>query len=171
MQQTYTFTAAIKRDGQKAIEVPGCCTVDGYLARWSNGKTLAIFDKYKVVDQSAVKGMTVQEAVEAGHADKLFKFGKQEGYWIWNAEAAAKKKVASAKVVEWYQAKQSSIDDDEPSLRVRLLPYPDEVKQILSNHCTKTKYYYEIQNWAKIEKALLEIGWKLAKAGKTGKPI
>jgi len=169
MQQPYTFTAAIKRDGQKAIEAPGCCTVDGYLARWSNGKALAIFDKYKVVDQSAVKGMTVQEAIEAGHADKLFKFGKQDGYWIWSVEAAAKKKVATAKVVEWYQAKQSSIDDDEPSLRVRLLPYPKEVAEILSTYCRKTQYYYEIQNREKVKAALQQIGWRLAKAGKTGK--
>lgn len=169
MQQPYTFTAALKRDREKAIEVQNCCTVNGYLARWSNGKALAIFDKYKVVNQDEVKGMTVQEAVEAGQADKLFKFGKQDGYWIWNVEAAAKKKVAAAKVVEWYQAKQKDIDDDEPSLRIRVLPYPDEVKQILSNHCTKTKYYYEIQNWKKVETALSQIGWKLAKAGKTGK--
>ncbi len=160
-----TFTAALKRDGQDTRLIPGCVTRDGYLCR-ANGKTLQPFWdsealKSAGISNEQVSGIrTLDTAIQAGHSERLIRFGKQQGYWVWNHEAAERKKLVDGKTVYLYENKTAEWDDDEPEIRMSDKPYPKEVWDVILPHIRKDRRGYEIINHTSMKAALSAIGWK-----------
>ena len=168
MANIQTFTAALKRDGQDVRLVPECATHEGFLCRLS-GRTLQplwdalALDRAGIPKESVAGIRTVQDAISAGKSAYLLRFGKHEGYWIWNHEAAERKKLEVGKTVYIYEKKQAAWDDDEPELRMSDKPYPREVWAAITPHVRKDRYGYEIINYSGVKAALAQIGWKLNK--------
>lgn len=163
-----TFTAAFLRDGQDrrlTRLIPGCVTQDGYLCR-ANGKTLQpLWDsealKSAGISNEQVSGIrTLDAAIQAGHSERLIRFGKQSGYWVWNHEAAERKKLEAGKTVYLYEKKGEDWDDDEPEIRMSDKPYPKEVWDAIRPHIRKDRTGYEIINHTGLSAALSAIGWK-----------
>lgn len=168
MANVYVFTAAIKRDGQQARNIPNCTTYEGFLCGVKGSKLIPFFDSMALdragVSRDQVAGIeTVQAAIAAGYSEYLIKFGKQPGYWVWNVEAADRKKIETEKTVWIYEKKQASWDDDEPELRMTHKPYPEAVWAAINPHIIKDRNGYEIVNYAAMKAALARIGWKLNK--------
>lgn len=168
MAKIYTFTAAIKRDGQEAKNIPNCSTHDGYLCSVSGNTLRPIWDSAALqrggIAQQSVSGIaTIQAAIAAGMSKYLIRFGKQEGYWVWNVEAAKRKKLETAKTVYIYEKKTDPWDDDEPELRMSNKPYPKEVWAAMAPHIRSDRYGYKIMNYRALAGALQKLGWKLNK--------
>lgn len=165
MAKITIFTAAIKRDGQEVRLVPGCATFEGYLCRPQGRNLQPLWDalaleRAGIPKESVTNIPTVQDAIAAGKSQFLLKFGKHEGYWIWNHEAAERKKLDTGKTVYLYEKKNAPWDDDEPEIRMSDKPYPKEVWAAIAPHIRKDRHGYEIINHRGIVAALAAIGWK-----------
>jgi len=166
-----TFTAAFKRDGQEVRQIPGCCTHDGYLCRVSGRNLQPLWDAVAAERDSVPKEslnviLTVQVAIAAGMEKYLLKFGKQDGYWIWNMEAAERKKLEQGKTVILYEKRPEDWDDDEPEMRMKDRSYPKEVWLAINPHISKPftrATYFVVENYTGMVRALEKIGWKTNK--------
>lgn len=168
MAKIFTFTAAFKRDGQEVKQISGCATHEGFLGRVSGNIITPLWDSVslekaglKPIDVDKIK--TVQDAIRLGYSAQLIKFGKHDGYWVWNIEAAERKKIEADKTVYIYEKKQSPWDDDEPELRLSDKPYTKEVWAAITPHVRQDRRGYEVVNYSGLSTALQRIGWKLNK--------
>jgi hypothetical protein len=173
MKGIYTFTAGFRRDNEKETkQLANCATHEGYLCR-VNGKNLrpiwnsAALEKAGISQQETEQYTDIHAALQAGKGHLLVKFGKQDGYWVWNVEAAKKKKLESDKTVYIYERKSDEFDD-EGTLCLGMREYPKEVKEAILKNTTKQtggygRTYYEINNYLQLSADLQEIGWKLNK--------
>lgn len=165
MANIHTFTAAFKRDGQEVRNIPGCTTHEGYLCKVSGSKLAPLWDSAAIQRDGIAKETvtsipTIQAAIAAGMEKYLIRFGKHDGYWVWNLEAAERKKLEAGKTLFLYEKKQDDWDDDAPELRMSDKPYPKEVWAAITPHIRKGRRGYEITNHSGIKAALAAIGWK-----------
>lgn len=165
-----TFTAAMLRDGQKEPRlIPNCVTDGGHLCTPERGKLTPFWNAVALeadgISREVAKQYPTVQAARAGGMEKyLLKFGKQEGYWIWNHEAAERKKLVEGKTVYLYEKKQADWDDDEPELRMADKPYPKEVWEAIRPHVSGNgKWGYEVTSHSGLKAALKNIGWKTNK--------
>ena len=165
MANIATFTAAFKRDGQDVRLIPNCATYQGFLCRVSGRKLQPIWDAEAIsaagLSREQFHGIpTVEAALKADIQQFLLKFGKHTGYWVWNHEAAERKKLEAGRTVYLYEKKQEDWDDDEPELRMSDKPYPAFVWEAIRPHIRKDRSGYEITNYRALVQALSALGWK-----------
>jgi hypothetical protein len=167
-----TFTAAFKRDGQEVKQIPNCTTnPDGYLCHFWKGKYAPFWNSQAMEADGLTREQvtqygTVKAAIDAGMGKYLLKFGKQDGYWIWNMEAAESKKLEQGKTVILYEKRPEDWDDDEPEMRMKDRSYPKEVWLAINPHISKPftrATYFVVENYTGMVRALEKIGWKTNK--------
>ena len=160
-QKLYTFTAAIKRGKEPVKQLPNCAIVDEYL---TNHDGRPIWNSVSIVaaglEKTGFTGYkTIADAIAGGMEQHLLKFGKQDDYWIWNVEAAERKKIEAGKIVYCY-AKTDQFDD-EGEIRLKQLTYPKAVQEIIDQHTHKYKFYTEVTNINQLTTDLKQIGWSI----------
>lgn len=167
----FPFTAAILRDGEKDKSVKtSCTTIAGYLCSLSSKKRKNIYVNSfsplwngRMITpelKPKVLAITDMETAMDKYPELLLKFGKQDGYWIWNIEAAEKRKLEEAKTVFTF-SKKSDEYDDEGELAISKKAYPFDVLKIIKTHCSEERNCYLILSSSKLEADLKNVGWKL----------
>ena len=101
-KKKYYFTAAFLREGTSQVKyIPNCQTIDGYLCSRSGMPFFNSLEFAKLgLDKETAKTFKKLEDVTEDYKPTLIRFGKIEGkYWVWNHEAAERKKTAKTKKV------------------------------------------------------------------------
>jgi hypothetical protein len=166
----FPFTAALLRDGEDKKLVSSCTTIDGYLCKLSSEKKKGIWinsfaplwNARLVTDElkaeiSQIKNM--QTAISK-YPELLLKFGKQEGYWIWNVEAAEKKKLEETKTVYTFSKKTDEYDD-EGELCISKKNYPHNILTVIKANCHDDTRHFIVSNSSKLANGLKVLGWTL----------
>lgn len=167
MKKIYTFTAGIKRNGQDAKTVAGCATFEGYLCRVSGSVLKPCWDAEamkkagKTIDDLPPQ-MTVEKAIEKGFGDLIVKFGKQPTYWVWNVEAAERKKLEGGKTVFLHERDMDGMGM-ETEFFLSDKPYPKELWAAMLPHLSKGRRGFEVISYSGLSKAVAAMGWKLNK--------